>query len=61
MNGTEEIVNVKEVVFTEEDGRVYSVRIGLKLSTMWLEELCEEILGNLYHLETKPSYELVLA
>lgn len=57
---TEEIVNVEEVVFREECGRVYRVKIGLMIDVKWLEGLCKDIISDLYHLEAKPMYELVL-
>lgn len=52
----DEMVKVEKVVFKEENGRVYEVKIGLRLSKMFLEDLCKEILDNLYHLEEKPTY-----
>lgn len=51
-----EMVEVEKVVFREEGGRVYEVKIGLSLSKKFLEDLCKEILDNLYHLEEKPTY-----
>ena len=51
-----EMVEVEKVVFKEESGRVYEVKIGLRLSKQFLDELCKEILSNLYHLEERPTY-----
>lgn len=60
MTITQEIVDVDEVVFEEPCGRVYRIKVGLKIEKEWLEELCKDIIGDLYHLEMKPVYELVL-
>lgn len=52
----DEMIEIEKVVFKEEDGRVFEIKIGLKLPVSYIESLCREFLDNLYHLETKPEF-----
>lgn len=51
---------IKEVVFTEDCGREYKVKLGIKIQIEWLDDLCKEIISDLYHLEEKPTYTFVI-
>jgi hypothetical protein len=53
------MITIKEVIFTESNGKEFAIKVGIKVEKSLLRKICQDIIFHLYEEEIDCQYSIV--